>query len=183
MKRVDIIPTSLVLAQAGSESGYATSRFAMEGNALFGQWTYGGKGMKAKGHRKEKGNYRVAAFDWPFDSLRSYVNNLNTHRAYENFRAERAELREQKKPITGQEVLHHLTNYFERGKDYVKDLEAIIRVNNLSIADHAKLRDEPITLVVYVNTKEEVKKVQKEIDQMRVSGEFKKAFKGMGLQN
>lgn len=181
VKRVDIIPPSLALAQAASESGYATSRFAMEGNALFGQWTYGGKGIKAKGHREEKGNYRVAAFDWPFDSLRSYVNNLNTHSAYADFRDKRAEFRRKNEPITGLGILHTLTNYSERGKDYIKDLEAIITFNKLDVADRAKLRDEPVTLVVNVNTAEEVKEVQKEIDQMRVSGEFKKAIESMRL--
>jgi Bax protein len=182
MERVDIIPPSLVLAQAASESGYATSRFTLEGNALFGQWTYGGKGMKAKAHRKEKGNYRVAAFDWPFNSLCSYVNNLNTHRAYSAFRAGRAELRNEGKTITGMALLHTLTGYSERGMAYIKDLEAIIQKNGLSIADTAKLRGGPITLVVNVNTQEDVKKVKQEIAQMRASGEFEEAIQSMGLE-
>jgi uncharacterized FlgJ-related protein len=68
--RVDIIPNGLALGQAAYESGYGTSRFAVEGNALFGQWTYGGTGIKPEHQRTELGDYRIAAFEWPFDSMR-----------------------------------------------------------------------------------------------------------------
>jgi uncharacterized FlgJ-related protein len=86
MMRVDAIPPSLALGQAAYESGYGTSRFAREGNALFGQWTYGGKGMQPKQKRASKGNYGVAAYDWPLESVRGYMRNINTHRAYQKLR-------------------------------------------------------------------------------------------------
>jgi len=183
IERVDIIPPSLVLGQAAYESGYGTSRFTLEGNALFGQWTYGSKGIKAKKHRKEKGDYRVAAFDWPFDSLCAYVNNLNTHRAYAPFRAKRAELRKKHKPLTGLVLANTLTGYSERGSDYVQELKNLIIKNGLTSADTAKLRNDPLTLVVYVNTQDDVAKVKQEIEQMRASGELAKAIKSMGLED
>jgi hypothetical protein len=78
-------PLLLALGQGAYESGYGTSRFALEGNSFFGQWTYGGKGMQPKEKRAAKGNYGVAAYTWPLDSVRSYMMNLNTHRAYSEF--------------------------------------------------------------------------------------------------
>lgn len=92
LERVDIIPASLALGQTAYESGYGTSRFAVEGNALFGQWTFSGDGIKPREHRASKGNYGVAAYKWPFDSVRSYMQNLNTHSAYQGLRDKRAAL-------------------------------------------------------------------------------------------
>ena len=183
MKRVDIVPPSLAIGQAALESGYGTSRFALEGNAFFGQWTYSGKGIKAKKYRKEKGNYRVEAFDWPFESLCAYVNNLNTHRSYSAFRAKRAALRKEHKPLTGLVLAYTLAGYSERGANYVKELKNIIRKNRLATTDTAKLRDDPLTLVVYVNTQDDVAKTKKEFEQMRASGELAKTIKSMGLED
>jgi len=100
--RVDVVPASLALGQGAYESGYGTSRFALEGNSYFGQWTYGGKGMAPKEKRASKGNYGVAAYAWPLDSVRSYMMNLNTHRAYAGLRKMRAELRSRDDPVTGE---------------------------------------------------------------------------------
>jgi Bax protein len=102
--KLDIIPAGLALGQAAYESGYGTSRFATEGNALFGQWTYGGKGLVPEQQRKNLGDHRIAAFDWPFDSVRGYFINLMSHPAYEEFRRLRAELRAQGEPPSPQEL-------------------------------------------------------------------------------
>ena len=80
LARVDAVPVSLVLAQSAEESGWGTSRFAAEGNALFGQWTWGGKGIKQQHQRGDLGDHRIAAFEHPLDSVRAYMHNLNTHR-------------------------------------------------------------------------------------------------------
>jgi len=147
--RVDAVPASLVLAQAAVESGWATSRFAAEGSALFGQWTYGGKGIKPKEQRTAtKGNYQVAAFDSPRDSIRAYLLNLNSHAAYADLRAERRNLRKAGKGVTGTALAAGLLKYSERGQAYVDELRALIRVNHLEIADAATLRKmRPILLV------------------------------------
>lgn len=150
LERVDTIPPALALGQAAYESGYGTSRFAREGNALFGQWTYSGQGMKPKEHRASKGNYGVASYKWPFDSVRSYMYNLNTHSAYEPLREKRALLKKQGKEPTGLELAETLLNYSEKGEEYVATLKNIITVNELAVADKAYLRDEPVTLTVGV---------------------------------
>jgi len=179
--RVDMVPPALALGQAAYESGYGTSRFTLKGNALFGQWTYGGKGMKPKEHRKSKGSYSVAAFDWPLDSLRSYVNNLNTNRSYEDFRKKRAELRERGEPLTGLVLADTLIRYSERGQAYVDTLKGIIRNHGLDVADKARLRDEPLVLIVNVNTEADIEPMRKEIDRLRATGELEEIITGMGL--
>ena len=88
--RVDIVPLSLVLAQSAEESGWGTSRFAAEGNALFGQWAWGANAIKPKEQRAGKGDYGIARFDSPLESMRAYMMNLNTHSAYAELRKARA---------------------------------------------------------------------------------------------
>jgi Bax protein len=114
--KLDIIPAGLALGQAAYESGYGTSRFAAEGNALFGQWTFGGEGLKPELQRKELGDHRIAAFDWPFDSVRAYFINLMSHPAYEAFRRLRADLRASGKPMTSMAMADGLIAYSERGR-------------------------------------------------------------------
>ena len=181
LERVDVIPPSLALGQAAYESGYGTSRFAREGNALFGQWTYSGDGMKPQEHRASKGNYGVASFKWPFDSVRSYMFNLNTHQAYQTLRDKRAALREQGKQPTGLELAETLDKYSEKGQEYVKTLKGIITANNLGIADQAYLRDEAITLTVGVPEDSDSAEVESEIDQLRASGELDRIISEMNL--
>lgn len=179
--RVDIIPPSLALGQGAYESGYGTSRFTLLGNALFGQWTYGGKGIKPKQQRKEKGDYRIAAYDWPFDSVRTYMRNLNTHRTYSELRHKRAELRKRGKTLTGLALANTLTKYSEKGKTYVDTLKGIIRTNGLDIADNARLRDEPLVFIVNVETEDQVKEIRDEIEKMRISGELTETIREMRL--
>ena len=140
-KRVDIVPPSLALAQAAEESGWGTSRFAVKGNSLFGQWDFSGKGIKPKEQRTELGNYGIAAFDSPQDSIEAYMLNLNTHRAYERMRQKRAVFRQQNKQPTGWDLAKTLDKYSERGNDYVKSLHAIMSYNKLNDADQAHLWD------------------------------------------
>lgn len=144
--RVDMIPPSLALAQSALESGYATSRFAGLGNALFGQHTYDGKGMDPKGKRSHP--YQLAAFESPLDSTMAYAFNLNTHRAYEKFRQRRAEYRKSGKFPDSAALAATLLAYSERGVAYTKDVAGIIRRLNLTQADQAFLREmEPVYLV------------------------------------
>ena len=148
LRRVDVVPISLTLSQAAEESGWGTSRFAAEGNALFGQWTWGDKVIKPKQQRKGKGDYGIAAFDTTLDSVRAYMQNLNSHRAYGELRARRAELREQGKPVTGRILAGTLTSYSERGAAYVETLYTIMNANRLDPADDAYLGEGPVYLMV-----------------------------------
>jgi Bax protein len=141
LKQVDILPPSLALAQAAEESGWGTSRFAKEGNAFFGQWDFSGNGMKPKQQRKELGNYGVARFDSPLDSVEAYMLNINTGNAYNNLRTVRAKIRANNKKINGLELAGTLGKYSERGQDYIDGLREMIRYNNLQQVDHAYLGD------------------------------------------
>jgi len=148
--RVDALPLSLVLAQGAEESGWGTSRFAAEGNALFGQWTWGGEGITPEGQRKELGDYRIAAFETPLKSITSYLLNLNSHPAYAELRARRAALRRNGEKVSGYELAKTLTSYSERGPEYVESLHALMRVNRLDAADDARLGDTPTIYLVPV---------------------------------
>ena len=179
--RVDVIPPALALGQAAYESGYGTSRFALSGNALFGQWTYGGKGIKPKQQRRQKGNYKVASFEWPLDSVRSYVNSLNTHPAYGELRNKRRELRESGKKPSGLALADTLTRYSELGQVYVDRLKSVITHNKLHHADGASLRNEPIVFAVSVDSEEEAAEIRREIQQLRATGELEAMIHGMKL--
>jgi Bax protein len=139
VSRVDAVPPSLVLAQGAEESGWGTSRFAEEGNALFGQWTWGGKGIKPKEQREDLGDYRIAAFDTPLGSVEAYLLNINTNDAYAGLRELRAEKRAKGEETTGWDLAETLTSYSERGAEYVESLHAIMRVNKLQPTDEAVL--------------------------------------------
>ena len=145
--RVDIIPPSLALAQGAEESGWGTSRFALLGNSLFGQWDFSGKGIKPEQQRSELGDYGLAAFDTPLDAVIAYTRNLNTHRAYTRMRQLRAEIRQNGKEPTGFELADTLDKYSERGQDYVDGLHAIMRVNKLAAADQAHLANDEVILI------------------------------------
>ena len=147
--RVDVVPPSLSLAQTASESGWGTSRFAAEGNSLFGQWSWG-KGLKPTEQRTESvGDQRVAAFDSTFASAYGYALNLDTQHAYQDFRVKRAELRRNRLPISGVALLPTLIHYSERGQVYVDELKALMSRNGLATADGARLRNMPIIRLDY----------------------------------
>ena len=136
--RMDEIPTSLAIAQAAKETGWGTSRFAQEGNALFGQWTWSGEGLKPKKAEEGKG-HKVMKFNVLQASVRAYQRNLNTHSTYRDFRKARAELRDLGKPLDSLELSKYLNKYAETGNQYVEVLQKIIKQNKLKDFDDAKL--------------------------------------------
>ena len=143
--RMDEIPVSLAIAQAAKETGWGTSRFAQEGNALFGQWTWSGEGLKPKDADEGKG-HKVMKFNVLQASVRAYQRNLNTHRTYREFRKARAELRDLNKPLDSIQLSKYLNKYAETGNQYVEVLKKIIKQNNLKDFDEAKLLPSSIEL-------------------------------------
>ena len=143
--RMDEIPVSLAIAQAAKETGWGTSRFAQEGNALFGQWTWSGEGLKPKEAEAGKG-HKVMKFNVLQASVRAYQRNLNTHRTYRDFRKARAELRDLNKPLDSLELSKYLNKYAETGNQYVEVLQKIIKQNNLKDFDDAKLLPSSVDL-------------------------------------
>lgn len=180
--KLDIIPAGLALGQAAYESGYGTSRFAVEGNALFGQWVYGGKGLVPEQQRADLGDHRIAAFDWPFDSVRAYFINLMSHPAYEDFRRIRAQLRADGQPLNSLVLADGLTSYSERGQEYVDTLKEMIRVNGLDIADGAIFRDEPMRFIVGAENAAAAAKLRDEIEGLRASGDLDLIIARMRLE-
>ena len=136
--RMDIIPVSIALAQAANESGWGTSRFALEGNALFGQWTWSKKGISPK-KKDPNQTHKVLQFQILRASVRAYKNNLNTHNAYKEFREARAQLRQENKNIIGTDLTIYLKKYASIGLKYVEILESIIEKNSLTDFDKANL--------------------------------------------
>ena len=128
--KMDIIPASIALAQAAKESGWGTSRFALEGNAIFGQWTWNGKGIAPLDRDKSK-KHKILKFPILRASVKAYKNNLNTHKSYIKFREMRKDLREKNKKITGLLLTKTLNSYAETGVEYTKILEQIITQNRL----------------------------------------------------
>ena len=136
--RMDIIPVSLAIAQAAIESGWGTSRFALEGNALFGQWTWGKKGIEPKDKDSNK-KFKILNFQILRASVRAYKNNLNTNNGYKEFREARALLRQNDEKISGLKLAKYLFRYAATGKEYTASLEKSIKINSLDDFDEAKL--------------------------------------------
>jgi Bax protein len=136
--RMDEVPVSMAIAQAAKETGWGTSRFALEGNALFGQWTWNGDGLKPADAEHDS-THKVMRFKVLKASVKAYQRNLNTHSSYKNFRAARAELRDEGKNLDSIILTEYLDKYAETGKEYVKILQKIIRQNSLTDFDDAKL--------------------------------------------
>jgi len=136
--RMDEIPVSLAIAQAAKETGWGTSRFALEGNALFGQWTWSGEGIKPAGADNNT-THKIMKFKILKSSVRAYQRNLNTHSSYKDFRLARAELRDNKMKVDSLILANYLDKYAETGKEYVKILKKIIKQNNLTEFDDVKL--------------------------------------------
>tara|TARA_B100001063_G_scaffold85704_1_gene79745 strand:- start:489 stop:1559 length:1071 start_codon:yes stop_codon:yes gene_type:complete len=143
--RMDEIPVSLALAQAAKETGWGTSRFAQEGNALFGQWTWSGEGLKPKDSDKNQG-HKVMKFNVLQASVRAYQRNLNTHSSYKAFREARAKLRDQGMDLDSLILVNFLNEYAETGEKYVEVLQKIIKQNSLKDFDDAKLLPSSIEL-------------------------------------
>ena len=135
--RMDIIPVSLAIAQAAKETGWGTSRFAIEGNALFGQWTWSGEGIKPAG-ADTNATYKVMKFNVLKASVRAYQRNLNTHSSYKKFRFIRAQLRDDNKKLDSLKLAEYLDNYAQTGTEYTKVLKQIIQQNQLKDFDEVK---------------------------------------------
>ena len=143
--RMDEVPVSMALAQAAKETGWGTSRFAQEGNALFGQWTWTGEGIRPTGADSDS-THKVMKFKILQASIKAYQRNLNTHSSYRDFRSARAELRDERKKLDSLVLTTHLDKYAETGKEYVRILQQIIRQNKLTDFDDAKLLPSSIDL-------------------------------------
>ena len=136
--RMDIIPASLAIAQAAKETGWGTSRFALEGNALFGQWTWSKDGMKPASASADT-KHKVMKFNILQASVRAYQRNLNTHSGYRKFRELRAIQRDNYGKLNSLELVQHLDRYAETGKEYTIILKKIIEQNLLTDFDDAEL--------------------------------------------
>jgi Bax protein len=143
--RMDEVPVSMTIAQAAKETGWGTSRFAQEGNALFGQWTWSGDGIKPS-QADNNSTHKVMKFKVLQASVRAYHRNLNTHSTYKNFRSVRAELRDEGKKLDSMILSEYLNKYAETGIEYVRVLQQIIKQNNLTDFDDAKLLPSSIDL-------------------------------------
>ena len=147
LPRVDAIPASLALAQAALESGWGRSRFALEGNALFGQWTWDGNGIKPM-NAAEDSMHHIARFDNLLDSVEAYMLNLNSQGSYSDFRRIRAAQRAQGHHPDGLTLASTLVHYSQEGTEYPAKLDTIIRANKLSPFDQAILDIESAGLVI-----------------------------------
>ena len=136
--RMDEIPVSLAIAQAAKETGWGTSRFALEGNALFGQWTFTGSGLKPLAADNDK-SHKVMKFQILQASVRAYFRNLNTHSSYREFRKFRAAARDNNEKIDSLILADYLDEYAATGIEYTKILKLIIKQNLLKDFDDAKL--------------------------------------------
>ena len=143
--RMDEVPISIAIAQAAKETGWGTSRFAQEGNALFGQWTWSGEGIKPS-DADDDSTHKVMKFKVLQASVKAYQRNLNTHSSYKDFRSARAELRDKGEKIDSMILSEYLDKYAETGKEYVRVLQQIIKQNNLTDFDDARLLPSSINL-------------------------------------
>ena len=142
--RMDTIPTSLAIAQAAKESGWGTSRFALDGNAMFGQWTWSEDGIEPS-EKNTSSSHKILKFPMLQSSVKAYMRNLNTHRGYKELRKKRAELRKSNKKLSGLDLVSFLYNYAQTGSEYVKVLEKIIRQNELTDFDSSVLMNKSRT--------------------------------------
>ena len=148
---------------------------------MFGQWAFDNTGITPLEQREELGDYRIAAFEWPFDSVRSYYINLSRHPAYEDFRRLRAEMRAAGQELDSLALAEGLTRYSERGQEYVETLQGIIRVNNLARADTTVFRDEPMRFLITAEDEAEASSLRMELDEMREAGLLAEVIERMNL--
>jgi len=137
LRRVDEVPPALALAQAAIESGWGTSRFALQGNSLFGQWTWREDEGIRPSARREGAKHAVRAFPSLRASVHAYFHNLNAFHAYAKFRRLRASMRQAGKPLDPVALAQGLDRYSQRRDEYVAEVKAMIRSNGLA----AHLRD------------------------------------------
>ncbi|MBL7031879.1 MAG: glucosaminidase domain-containing protein [Nitrospira sp.] len=129
IRRVDILPVELALTQAAKESGWGTSRFARRGNNIFGQWCFKEGCGIVPINREEGASHEVQKFESVNGSVRSYIHNLNTHDAYEEFRQLRFEQRRVGKKLDGYPLVSGLPRYSERGEAYLEEIRDMMLAN------------------------------------------------------
>ncbi len=139
-QRIDIIPADLALAQAANESAWGTSRFSKVANNLFGEWTFQqGQGIVPAG-RPDGETYEIEKFNTVYDSVRSYLHNLNTHKAYKKLRQIRAEMRAEGNLPDGLSLAKGLIRYSTRGQEYINEIQLMIQHNKFYRYATVKLR-------------------------------------------
>ena len=135
LRRVDVIPTSLVLAQAANESAWGTSRFVLEGFNIFGQWCFE-EGCGIVPRRRAAGAiHEVKRFDNVQLAIESYFLNINTHYSYRFFRDLRSQMRNQERRLDALVLAFGLGRYSERGDNYIDEVQNIIIQNGLTRRD------------------------------------------------
>ncbi len=140
LTRVDIVPTPMALAQAIAESGWGRSRFAREGNAMFGQYTWGAAGI-VPANRSAGATHSIRRFDSLLESVVAYTMNLNTHPAYREFRADRARMRAAGQPLDAYALIGTLTRYAENPHHYISYIRNIMTSNELEDFTTARLAE------------------------------------------
>jgi len=129
--RVDSLPEGMVLAQAANESGWGGSRFARKANNLFGEWCFNKGCGLVPNNRRAGATHEVKKFPSVEASVFSYIHNINTHKAYEELRALRAQLRNKGSVLHSLILIEGLDNYSERGAAYIEELRKMIQLNRL----------------------------------------------------
>lgn len=146
LNRLDVIPPALALAQSIEESGWGTSRFALLGNAVFGQWTWiPGNGIVPE-NRPDGETYEVQRFRSLEQSVAAYMRNLNSKSSYREFRDKRASMRARGDDLDSYQLAGQLQRYSVRGADYIRTIRSIMKSNGLEMFDGSRLADEPSPL-------------------------------------
>ena len=139
----ETLPPSLILAQSANESAWGTSRFATQANNFFGIWCFTqGCGLKPK-LRDEGLHHEVAYFESVQEGVSYYVRTINSHPAYKDLRALRLKQRQKKTTVIGHDLAEGLIKYSERGDEYIKEIQAMIRYNKLQRFDLASMSGSP----------------------------------------
>ncbi len=135
MRRVDVLPVSLALAQAANESAWGTSRFTLEGNNLFGQWCYEEGCGIVPNRRRDGATHEVKKFNNIGEAVEAYLLNINTHPSYRELREMRQAMRNRSRELDPMQLAYGLAQYSERGENYVDEVQTIIEQNNLQARD------------------------------------------------
>jgi len=141
LKRIDSLPAELVIAQAAIESGWGTSRFALEGNSLFGEWTFEKQAGLVPNDRHAEKTHQVKKFESLQLSIRSYIKNINRNNAYKELRDARFEMRKNNRKFDALELAKYLHRYSQKGEDYVKSLHQLMKSPELTLISKLDIND------------------------------------------
>ena len=149
LKKINIIPPSMAIAQSIVESGWGTSRFAIEGNSLFGEhFSNGANGDYISANNSD---IKLKSFPTIYDAVRSYSVNINRHRAYRKFRDKRLEMLNNSSKLNSLELVETLGSYSELGDEYITYIKNIILKNSLLHLDDLKIEDSNTIYLVEVS--------------------------------